>query len=974
MTTRLPFCRWLIVFSALALSLAGADSVRGQSVSSGTIHGTIKDETGGTLPGVTATLTSTSLQVPQLTTVTDAQGDYRFVDLPAGTYRLKFELGGFASVIRDDLRLTVGFVARIDAAMKVGQVEETVTVSGQSPVVDVSSTSASVAFTKEVLDAVPRGRDLQNIFAMAPGVTQATPDVGGSTMAQRQNLSSYGVAAQPKLQVEGMNITMGADQNTAIYFNDNTLEEVQIRTSGNDAEVSVPGISMVAVLKSGGNTFHGTYTAAAESPRLQSDNLDAALRSQGLSATSPLKSFYDVSADLGGRIVTDTLWFYGAYSRQAKSEGLLGFAAGPGPDGRYLTGDEPLANFESLLSQYSAKFSYQISTKNRLVYAWQRGTKAQPQNAAGRFRPLEATRDYKNPTAIQKLEFQSAVTSRLLVNALGGYSGYVTDYDAARSFARPDAPSRLDLETGLSTGSHELHQNKTRDRYQSEGSVSFFPERAFAGRHELKTGAMVYLDRSADGYSNNAQGNYILITDRIGGVSGTPSQIRVYNTPVVPADNEDTYAWYLKDTWRVANTLTFNLGLRWERQHSYLPAQSREAARDFPGLFPAGSFPRIDVQTWNRAAPRTGVAWDLGGKSVVKATFGLYNYILGDTFADTYNVNATANAVFRWHDLNGDTLYQPGEVDLNPNGVDIISITAASSSIRNPSLRQPKTWETTASFERELAPNLAFRTMYIHRRLVDYLADPGANIRRPPSVYDIPITRRDPGPDGILGTADDGGRVTFFDYQAAYRGAAFVANQVSNSPNDDRFHSLEFTLTKRTSRRWMAQASYFAVKNHRWINRASKEFNTPNDDVFAVDDTWNWAGIVTGSYRLPGDVVLSAFLQSKTGVLGQRTYIFRSADPDGGRSIAQLNTVTLRLQPYGSQSMAAINILNLRAGKEFSLGAGLRFGIDVDVFNALNSNAPTSSTSSTFASGPAFGYATAVVPARIARIGGRFRF
>jgi len=155
-------------------------------------------------------------------------------------------------------------------------------------IVSLTVPTASVAFTKEVLDAIPRGRDLQNVFAMAPGVTQAVADVGGSTMAQRQNLSSYGVLSQPKLQVEGMNITMGADQNTAIYFNDSTLEEVQIRTSGNDAEVSVPGISMVAIMKSGGNDFHGTYQVSTESPKFQADNLNDALRAQGLTATSPL--------------------------------------------------------------------------------------------------------------------------------------------------------------------------------------------------------------------------------------------------------------------------------------------------------------------------------------------------------------------------------------------------------------------------------------------------------------------------------------------------------------------------------------------------------------------------------------------------------------------------------------------------------------------------------------------------------------
>src|SRR5207302_764399 len=384
----------------------------------------------------------------------------------------------------------------------------------------------------EVLDSIPRGRDLQNIFAMAPGVTQAIADVGGSTMAQRQNLSSYGVLSQPKLQVEGMNITMGADQNTAIYFNDSTLEEVQIKTSGNDAEVSVPGISMVAIMKSGGNAFHGTYQASTESPKVQADNLDGALRAQGLTATSPLKTFYDVSGDLGGRIVRDKLWFYGAYGRQAKKEGVLGFASSPGADGKYLTADDPLADFETSLEQYSVKLSYQLSKNNRLVYAWQRGTKAQP-------------------------------------------------------------------------------QNKARDRYQTEDSITFFPDRSFAGKHELKTGISIYLDQSSDGYSNNLACNCILYSDTIAGAPNTPSQIRVYNTPVVPADHDNTYAWYIKDSWRPASRLTVNHGLRWERQHSFLPAQSFGGARDWPTVFPAGSFPQIEVQKLTRAVPRTGMALEI---------------------------------------------------------------------------------------------------------------------------------------------------------------------------------------------------------------------------------------------------------------------------------------------------------------------------------------------------------------------------
>ena len=269
--------RSIVAMGGLFFVLAGSASA--QSVSSGTIQGTIRDQSGGVLPGVTATLSSPQLQVPQLVQVTDAEGQYRFVDLPAGTYLLKFELTGFSTLIREDLRLTIGFTARVDESMKVGAMEESVTVSGQSPVVDVTSTSASVAFTKEFLEDVPRGRDLQNILAMAPGVTQAQVDVGGSTLAQRQDTASYGMEAQPKLQYEGMNIAMGADQNTPIYFIDNSLEEVQVRTSGNDAEVSTPGVSMIAIMKSGGNTYHGSYRASYQPDSLQANNLNAELRS-----------------------------------------------------------------------------------------------------------------------------------------------------------------------------------------------------------------------------------------------------------------------------------------------------------------------------------------------------------------------------------------------------------------------------------------------------------------------------------------------------------------------------------------------------------------------------------------------------------------------------------------------------------------------------------------------------------------------
>jgi len=968
--------RRLLTFGAvLFLSIACVGAAYAQSVSSGTIQGTVKDEQSGVLPGVTVTLTSPALQVREMTQVTDENGSYRFVDLPAGSYRIKFELSGFSALVREDVRLTVGFVARIDETLKVGAMTESVTVSGQSPVVDMTSTSASVAFTKEMLDNVPRGRDLQNVLAMAPGVTQERMDVGGSTLAQRQDTASYGMQAQPKLQYEGMNIAMGADQNTPIYFIDNSLEEVQVRTSGNDAEVSTPGVSMIAIMKSGGNTFHGAYRGSYQPGSLQPSNLNDELRRQGIGSPPKLKTFYDYAGDLGGRIVRDKLWFYGGYAKQSKSEGLAGFAADPGPDGRYLTGDDPQAYFESTLYQFSTKLSYQMTKNNRLVYAWQRGVKAQPQNGGDRLHPQEATRDYKNPTAIQKAEWQSTVTQRLLLNAMGGYAGYVTDYDASRSFAKADAPTRQDLETGLFTGSHPQHQGKTRDRYQGEASASFFPSRSFAGQHDFKTGVSLYFDRTSDAWLNNLACNCILQFDRINGVSGTPSRIRMYNTPVAPQDSEDTFAWYFKDSWRPTKSLTFNLGLRWEYQHSYLPEQDYAGARDFPQVFPAKHVDKLDVQTFNRVVPRLGMAWDLGGKSVVKATWGLYNYILGDTYADVFAATATANAIFNWHDLNGDKLWQPGESDLRLNGGnDFVSITAASNYLLSPQLKQPNTWETTVSYERELAEGLGVRAMYINRLASDIIT--AINPKRPYDAYNVPITRRDPGPDGALGNGDDGPLITLFDYASAYRGAAFDFRQRVNADHDDRFNSMEFTLTKRASDRWMAQASYFVVKNHRWLPSATGlnytgTFQSPNDEFFPLDETWSWAGNISGTYRFPLDISVSGFLQSRAGVKGQRTYIFRATDTASGPAIANNGNTTLRLEPYGSESLSAFNILNFRASKDFRLTSGRRFSVDFDVFNLLNSATPTSAE---FASGPTFGYVTGVTPPLITRIGGRFTF
>jgi hypothetical protein len=971
--------RGAFLSAAFIAALTGimAAPVVAQSAGS-TIHGTVTDESGAAVPGVTVTLTSPALQVPQMIALSEADGSYRFVELPAGLYKLTYELAGFKTFIVDEYRLAVGFVARADARMAVGGLEESVTVTGASPIVDLTSTTTSVNLTKETLESTPIGRGLQQLFAMTPGVTTNRVDVGDSWMGVRASASNYGLSGTAKIQVDGIDIADG--NSSGIYMTSMTLEEAQIRTSGNDAEVSVPGVSMIAVIKSGSNQFHGTYLFEGQRPSLQSSNLSDSLRAQGLTNTEPLRHLYDISADLGGRLIRDKLWFYTAFNRQDKIQGIVGFAAGPGPDGRYLTGDEPEGDVQTRLTHGAIKLSYQPTTSNRLIAAWQPTMKYQPQGLPpepNRFRPLESTLDYKNPSQMYKAELQSTISTRMVYNLVVGGGGYIADYAPWRSrFAKPVVkgnPSRLDRDTGLNTGANVKTNYEDRERFQVDSGLSVFPERFLGGQHEFKVGTSLYWRGLSVGLRNSPAGNYTLIYDR-----GAPVEIAILNSPTEPKPRTNYYAAYFKDTWRVSNRVTVNLGVRFDQQHAFLSEQSREASPDFPTLFPAATFAPLDVLTWNSVVPRLGLAWDVAEKTVIKGTFGSYSNGLSDNFANAYNPLSNTTTTFRWRDLNGNGDYDPGEVNLDTSasGTDFIGITGASSAVLNPNLKQPMTREATASFEREVASNLGVRALYVYKKVVDGYAT--TNLARPASAYNIPLTRRDPGPDGVLNTADDGGSVTIYDYDAAFRGAAFVRNQLENSDRDDKYQTVEFTVTKRSSGRWSAIASFWAVKYDAWLpdqtNPTIKGTLIPDDPNAAQngrDETWKWAGNFSGSYLMPWGIQFGAFVQSKIGVQGQRTNIFRAADPDGGRALAQLATVGLRMEPFGAQRGAAINVVNLRASKSFLFGGGHRIEFDADLFNLLNSSAPITLN---FQSGPTFGYATSVVPPRIARLGLKYSF
>ncbi len=262
----------LIAVQALCL-IAPAAWTQVQATAS--LVGHVADATGSPIANVKITATSPALQVQQVQATSDSNGDYQILNLPApGIYRVQFEMQGFEIYVQNDVHLGIGFAGRVDAAMHIGAVTQSVEVSGATPVVDtVNTTNTSSLQLQEIVDT-PRGLTMQELLPEAQGVSMnGRPDVGDSNLAQRQALVTYGLVLEPTMSIEGINVTTSHDEDTAVYFDSFSLGEIAFNSSGNNADVAFPGVDMVAQFKSGSNSFHGDAEYDVEKQPFQSNNV-----------------------------------------------------------------------------------------------------------------------------------------------------------------------------------------------------------------------------------------------------------------------------------------------------------------------------------------------------------------------------------------------------------------------------------------------------------------------------------------------------------------------------------------------------------------------------------------------------------------------------------------------------------------------------------------------------------------------------
>jgi hypothetical protein len=966
------------------------------------ITGVVRDTSGAVLPGVTVEASSAALIEKVRSAVTDNTGQYRIEDLRPGSYVVTFSLPGFSTVRREGIELTGSLAALVNADLRVGALEETITVTGETPVVDVVNAKQQSVLDNEVIAAIPTARLYHSLVTLVPGVSlSGNQDVGGLagpltvTFAMRGGPGNEG-----RLTVDGL--SLGASLNgTGVSYtvaDVGNAQEVVFSTAGGLGEAENAGPAMNLVPRQGGNRFSGTFFANGANDSMQSNNFSEEIRAAGLRAPNKLAKIWDVSGAVGGPLRRDRLWFFSA-TRYQGNHRLVGgmfknLNAGNVNAWTYVPDLNSQATSDSSWKNVSTRLTWQASARHKFNFYWDEQRNCTECNDGGTAtRAPEARNNNQSPPRVQQVTWTSPATQRLLFE--GGFgTNLILGYGPKPNLSNSSAmiPVQEQCSAGCADNGGIAGLNyRANSWYVADSSVYNWRAAAtyVTGQHSAKIG---YLAQFIDNKFPNPRQNDAWLSYRFN--NGVPNRLTMTAAPAQVHTHVSTGSFYVQDQW-TAKRLTVSGALRYDHVWSHFPEQQLGPN---PFVPTAIIYAPEDGVSYHDITPRFGAAYDIfgNGKTAVKVNVGKYlvaadgSSITGGLLNPLSRVSTSTNRT--WTDADRDffpdcDLRNPQAQDLRASGGDFCGINdnvnfarPVFSTTYDPDTlsgwgKRAYDWNFGVQVQQELLPRVSVNVGYFRRVFGNFFVTD--NRATQASDYDLfaitaPADARLPGGGGqviaqlpnvrpaLAGVTDN-----FQTFSDAYGRQIRHWNGVEANFTARVRDGLTFQGGTSTGRRTDDNCEIrAAIPETALGGGGSINPYCRTQPPFLSD----FKGLA--SYTIPViDLQVSGTFQSIPGDALAANYNVTSATAalSLGRPLSgNVQFVPVNLVTPGDLYGDRINQLDFRASKILRFGR-TRTQFAVDLYNALNAN-PVESYNETFIAGGAWLTPEGILSARFAKI------